>query len=215
MERGQFITFEGGDGVGKSTQIERLAARLDALGIACVVTREPGGTPFSERVREFILAGELPAHPPLAEALLFAAARIDHVEGLIKPSLAAGQWVLSDRFADSTRAYQGAAGGVGLNVLMQLEGLIHGDCQPDLTLVLDLDPTAGRARIAARGGNESRDDPFEGRNLAFQTRLRAAFLEIAAGETERCRAIDAAQPVDAVASAVWAAVAKRFALEAG
>lgn len=215
MERGQFITFEGGDGVGKSTQIERLALRLEALGIACVVTREPGGTAFAERVREFILTGELPAHPPLAEALLFGAARVDHVEALIKPALASGQWVLSDRFADSTRAYQGAAGGVDLNVLVQLEMLTHEDCQPDLTLVLDLDPTAGRGRIAARAGGAAGTDPFEARDLAFQRRLRAAFLEIAEAETERCRVIDAAQPVEAVASAVWASVAGRFGLEAG
>lgn len=214
MERGQFISFEGGDGVGKSTQIARLAARLEALGIACVVTREPGGTPFAERVRDFILAGELPVHPPLAEALLFGAARLDHVEGLIKPALAAGQWVLSDRFADSTRAYQGAAGGVDLSVLMQLETLIHGDCRPGLTLVLDLDPSAGRGRIAARRGGVDGRDPFEARDLAFQERLRASFLEIAGAESDRCRVIDAAQPVDAVEAVVWGFVADRFGLEA-
>lgn len=213
MKRGKFITFEGGDGVGKSTQIERLAERLRALGIGCAMTREPGGTPFAERVRDFILAGGLPPHPALAEALLFGAARVDHVNGLIKPALEAGQWVLSDRFADSTRAYQGAAGGVDQTELMQLEALTHADCLPDLTLVLDLDPTAGRVRIAERGAGANGDDPFEGRDLSFQTRLRTAFLEIAQAETERCRVVDAAQPADAVELVVWAIVAERFGLE--
>ena len=124
MILGKFITFEGGDGVGKSTQILRLAARLRGCGIDCVLTREPGGTPFAERVREFILGGALPPHPAMAEAFLFAAARVDHVEALIQPALAAGQWVLSDRFADSTRAYQGAAGGVDHDKLLQLETLL-------------------------------------------------------------------------------------------
>lgn len=212
MKRGKFITFEGGDGVGKSTQIQRLAERLRVLGIDCAMTREPGGTPFAERVRDFILAGGLPSHPALAEALLFGAARVDHVNGLIKPALEAGQWVLSDRFADSTRAYQGAAGGVDQLELMQLEALTHGDCQPDLTFVLDLDPLAGRVRIAERGAVAAGDDPFEGRDLTFQTRLRAAFLEIAQAETVRCRVVDAAQPADAVELAIWGIVVGRFGL---
>ncbi len=213
MMRGKFITFEGGDGVGKSTQIQRLASRLRARGLECVTTREPGGTDFAERVRDFILQGGLPSHSALAEALLFGAARVDHVSALIKPALAAGQWVLSDRFADSTRAYQGAAGGVDNETLMQLEGLTHADCPPDLTLMLDLEPTAGKQRIAARGADAAGTDPFEGRDLSFQKRLRAAFLEIAEADGARCHVIDAAQAPDEVEVAVWSIVAERFALE--
>lgn len=214
MEQGKFITFEGGDGVGKSTQIRRLAARLRASGIDCVLTREPGGTPFAERVRDFILAGELPAHPALAEALLFGAARVDHVRNLIKPAIASGKWVLSDRFADSTRAYQGAAGGVDLSVLLQLDALTHPDCTPDLTLVLDLDPTTGRVRIAGRSESEDRgDDPFEGRDLDFQKRLRTAFLEIGRSDPTRCRIVDAGRVADVVEIEVWDHVAECFGLE--
>ena len=215
MEQGKFITFEGGDGVGKTTQIERLAARLRAKGIEYVVTREPGGTPFAERVRDFILSGGLPEHPALAEALLFGAARLDHVQRFIQPALDAGQWVLCDRFADSTRAYQGAAGGVDPAVLLQLEALTHPDCAPDLTLILDLDPTAGRVRITERRvrGDEA-DDPFEGRDLDFQERLREAFLEIARSDQRRCRIIDAAKPEESVEAAIWNCVADRFDLEA-
>lgn len=211
MERGRFITFEGGDGVGKSTQIRRLAARLHDEGIACIETREPGGTPFAERVRRFILAGDLPPHAPLAEALLFSAARVDHVGERIMPALSAGTWVLSDRFADSTRAYQGAAGGVDGDTLARLEALTHPYCQPDLTLILDLDPVDGKRRIAERdhtsdGGN----DPFEGREFDFQVRLRAAFLDLAVNDPGRCRVIDAAQSVESVEAAVWQAIVERF-----
>lgn len=212
MARGKFITFEGGDGVGKSTQILRLAERLRARGIDCVLTREPGGTPFAERVREFILSGALPAHPAMAEAFLFAAARVDHVEVLIKPALAQGRWVLSDRFADSTRAYQGAAGDVDIDALMRLEELTHRGCAPDLTLMLDLDPTEGRARIASRGEVSEVDgrDPFEGRDLAFQTRLREAFVEIAKQEPERCQVIAADRDVELIDADIWDVVVARL-----
>ena len=216
MQRGRFITFEGGDGVGKSTQIQRLAQHLLKHGIDCVVTREPGGTPFAERVRDFILAGQLPAHPPMAEALLFAAARYDHIAGLIRPALEEGRWVLSDRFSDSTQAYQGAAGGGDLSALMQLEVLTVADCAPELTIVLDLEPMTGRARIAERGGGlEVEVDPFEGRDLAFQTRLRQAFLDIATEHSERCKVVEAGQSLDTVEAEVWQHVVVRFELEAG
>ena len=215
MKRGKFITFEGGDGVGKSTQIQRLAQRLLMHGIDCVVTREPGGTPFAERVREFILAGQLPAHPPMAEALLFAAARFDHIAGLIEPALAEGRWVLSDRFSDSTHAYQGAAGGGDPTALGQLEQLSVGDCAPELTFILDLEPMMGRARIAERGGGSIvEDDPFEGRDFAFQARLRQAFLDIAAQHSDRCKVVDAGQAFGLVEAAVWGHVASRFGLAA-
>jgi dTMP kinase len=211
MIRGKFITFEGGDGVGKSTQIARLAASVHAHGIDCVVTREPGGTPFAERVRELILKGDLPQHSPMAEALLFGAARYDHVGGLIRPALDAGRWVLCDRFADSTRAYQGVAGGVGSEALTQLEQLVHADCMPDLTLILDLDPGAGRKRIEERGSASatSRGDPFEGRSHDFQARLRNAFLEIAQREPARCEVINASGDADVVEAAIRHVVAAR------
>jgi len=214
MKRGKFITFEGGDGVGKSTQIARLADRLRGCGVECIVTREPGGTPFAERIRTIILEGNLPSHSPLAEALLFASARVDHVEHLIGPGLEAGKWVLCDRFADSTRAYQGAAGGGDEAKLLQLEGVTHGSCAPDLTLILDLDPEVGRTRISERNhGSALVQDPFEARALEFQQRLREGFLQIAADEPDRCVVIDASLDADGVATAIWQVVEPRFAAE--
>lgn len=213
MKRGRFITFEGGDGVGKSTQIERLAKRLSSQGLDCVVTREPGGTPFAERVRAFILEGELPSHAPLAEAMLFAAARVDHIGQLICPALDEGKWVLSDRFSDSTLAYQGAAGGADMKVLLQLEALAIGAHSPSLTFVLDLEPSTGKVRIAGRGTPETQTvDPFEARDLEFQLRLRRAFLDIAKRQPERCVVIDAGEDVDAVEDAIWSHVRGRFGL---
>lgn len=211
MTRGKFITFEGGDGVGKSMQIAMLSDRLQEHGVNCVVSREPGGTPFAEEVRRLILSGELPAHSPLSEACLFASARVDHVSSFIAPALAAGKWVLCDRFADSTRAYQGAGGGASREALQLLEELTHPGCTPDLTIVLDLDPRHGRERIAARRPKpSSHNDPFEGRDLEFQDRLRAAFLEIAAEEPERCVVVDASLSAEHVAASVWQRITERF-----
>lgn len=218
MMRGRFITFEGGDGVGKSTQISRLARRLDTHGIAHKLTREPGGTPFAERVRGFILDEALPAHPAMAEALLFAAARFDHVDRLIRPALQAGKWVLCDRFADSTRAYQGVAGGVQRDALLRLEAITHADTLPDLTLILDLDPSVGRQRIAERQssaelGQPSTEDPFEQRDLEFQKKLRTAFLDIARHEPHRCQVMDASRDADVLEGQIWQVVVERFGLE--
>lgn len=213
MTRGNFITFEGGDGVGKSTQIERLAKRLSGQGLECVVTREPGGTPFAERVRAFILEGELPPHSPISEAMLFAAARVDHIDQLIRPALNDGKWVLSDRFSDSTLAYQGAAGGADVNVLRQLEALAVGPHAPSLTIVLDLDPDTGKARIAARGTpSATATDPFEARDLEFQGRLRQAFLDIAKRQSGRCVVINAADTPDVVETHIWECVSRRYGL---
>ena len=212
MIRGKFITFEGGDGVGKSTQIRRLAERLKTRGVDSALTREPGGTAFAERVREFIMDGALPAHGAMSEAFLFAAARFDHVEGVIRPTLAIGQWVLSDRFADSTLAYQGAGGGGDADKLRQLETLTHPGCVPDLTFVLDLDPVIGRTRIAQRGEADTQD-PFEDRDLEFQMRLRAAFLAIAQAEPQRCEIIDADRDEALIEADIWQAVCDRFGLE--
>ncbi|MEZ5849544.1 MAG: dTMP kinase [Hyphomicrobiaceae bacterium] len=210
MTRGTFITFEGGEGSGKSTQARLLAATLEARGIATVLTREPGGTPRAERIRDILLDHTLPPGGALHEALLFNAARVDHLDALVRPALARGAWVICDRFLDSTRAYQGAAGTLPPSTLATLESLVVGPDLPDLTFVMDLDPVAGLRRARNRNTqatpSHSAPDAFESRDLAFHTRLRAAYLAITAAEPARCRLIDAAQPPDVVASLVAAAV---------
>lgn len=220
MTPGRFITFEGGEGTGKSTQARLLSERLRAQGIDVLLTREPGGSAFAEQIRELLLGGALAEHPPLAEALLFSAARADHLAAAIRPALASGTWVICDRFADSTRVYQGAAGGVAPEALDALEQLVVGGTRPALTAVLDLAPAAGLARAKARRlageteGAGGEDDPFERRTLAFHERLRAGFLAIAAAEPERCVVIDADLPVHAISEAIWNEVERRL-LRAG
>jgi dTMP kinase len=202
-ERGRFITFEGGEGVGKSTQLTRLAAHLRARGFEVVTTREPGGTPKAEALREVLLSGRIAPLGPLAEASLFAAARLDHVERLIRPALLRGAYVLCDRFTDSTRAYQGARGGVDAQKLDLLEKAAVGDVRPDLTLILDLASEEGLARAAARRQTAGlRADRFEAEDDGFHEGLRRAFLEIAEQEPERCCVIDAGLPVDEVARTI-------------
>lgn len=205
--RGVFITFEGGEGAGKSTQIARLAEALrSAGGREIVTTREPGGTPRAEELRAALLRGVAKPYGPFAEALMFAAARIDHIEGLIRPALARDAIVLCDRFSDSTRAYQGAAGGLEPGLIASLERVTLGDLHPDLTLILDLPPEAGLARAQRRGEGEPADR-FEAEGMRFHQRLRAAFRAIAEAEPERCRVIDADLGPDAVEAAIRAAVA--------
>lgn len=202
-ERGRFITFEGGEGVGKSTQLTRLAEHLRARGFEVVMTREPGGTPKAEALRNVLLSGRIATLGPLAEAALFAAARLDHVERLIRPALTRGAYVLCDRFTDSTRAYQGARGGVDAQKLALLERAAVGDVRPDLTLILDLAAQKGLARAAARRQTAGlRADRFEAEDDGFHEGLRRAFLEIAEQEPERCCVIDAGQPVDEVARVI-------------
>ncbi|WP_342151151.1 dTMP kinase [Methylorubrum sp. SB2] len=204
--RGVFITFEGGEGAGKSTQIARLAAALrTASGREVVTTREPGGTPRAEGYRAALLRGVAKPFGPFAEALMFAAARIDHVDALIRPALARGAIVLCDRFADSTRAYQGAAGGLDPALIVSLERVTLQGLRPDLTLILDLPAEAGLARARRRGGEGA--DRFEAEALSFHERLRSAFLAIAAAEPARCRVIDASPGPEAVEAAIRAAVA--------
>jgi len=210
MTRGRFITLEGGEGAGKSVQGRRLAARLSALGIETVATREPGGTPHAERLRGLILSGRLREQGPAAEAIAFSAARIDHIDALIRPALERGAWVVSDRFADSTRAYQGAAGRLAPGLIDRLEQVVVGADRPDLTLLLDLPPEQGLARAAARRGVAEGADRFEAEGLEFHRTLRAAFLAIARGDPERCVVIDAGADEDSVAAAVWAAVRTRL-----
>jgi dTMP kinase len=212
---GKFITFEGGEGAGKSTQVQLLQRRLTEFGIDVLVTREPGGTPRAEEIRKVLLSGAAKSFGPLAEALLFYVARDSHLELTIRPALARGRWVISDRFFDSTRAYQGAAGGVSIASLDALERIVVGPTRPDLTIILDLPPEEGLRRITARAeaaGGEA--DRFEAMNLSFHTKLRQEFLDIAAAEPWRCAVVDAARPQEAVARDVWRAVSDRLGVEA-
>ena len=208
MSRGRFITFEGGEGAGKSTQVRRLAARLHGRGLEVVATREPGGSPGAEMIRHLLVNGEAERWSPVTETLLMYAARRDHIERVIAPALARGAWVVCDRFADSTRAYQGAAGGTAAELIAALEAHVLEDVRPDLTLVFDLATAQGLARAADRGGAEAR---FESKGEAFHGRLRQAFLEIAAREPLRCAVIDGAAAINAVEAAVWAVVEQRLA----
>jgi len=208
---GRFITFEGGEGAGKSTQIARLAEHLRALGLDVVTTREPGGSPKAEALREILLSGAAERFGPAAEAILFAAARIDHLDETIKPALARGAWVLSDRFADSTRVYQADGDGVDPAFVEGLERVALDGVRPDLTVILDVPVEAALTRIAARRGDEA-PDRFEKEAEAVHQRRREAFLRIAEAEPDRCVVIDAAQSVDGVAASIWDVVARRFGL---
>ena len=211
LEPGRFITLEGGEGAGKSTQARRLAAALAASGRPVLRTREPGGTPGAERIRELLL-GQGP-WDPVAEAMLHFAARREHLMKTIRPFLDAGGWVVCDRFADSTRAYQGGAGGVAPELISALEAHILQGARPDLTLVFDLPVEIGLARAEvyakAAGHGETR---FESKGVAFHERLRAAFQRIAAAEPDRCALIDAGQSIEDVEAQVWAAVETRLAV---
>jgi dTMP kinase len=209
VTRGRFITFEGGEGAGKSTQLKRLAERLRGRGLEIVATREPGGSPGAEAIRELVLNGSADRWSPVTETLLMYAARRDHIERVIAPALARGAWVVCDRFADSTRAYQGAAGGTEPALIAALEAHVLDDARPDLTLVFDLPPEAGLARAHARGG-ELR---FESKGLTFHERLREGFLAIAEAEPDRCALIDATGSIEAVEAKVWAAVGARLGLD--
>ena len=213
--RGRFITLEGGEGAGKSTQAKRLAAALAARGVEAVLTREPGGTPGAEDIRALLVTGDPARWDAMTETLLHYAARCAHVEKMVKPALARGTWVISDRFADSTMAYQGYAGSVGRDAVAGLYKLVLGDFQPDLTLVLDLPVETGlqRARQRMQGQVQSAalaEDRYERMGLTFHESLRAAFHDIAAREPQRCRLIDAGGDPDQVAAALWQAVAAKF-----
>jgi dTMP kinase len=206
VTRGYFITFEGGEGAGKSTQLKRLVARLQAAGRDVVATREPGGSPGAESIRELVLNGAADRWSPVTETLLMYAARRDHIERVIRPALERGAWVVCDRFADSTRAYQGAAGGTSPDLIAAMETHILEDTRPALTLIFDLSPEAGLERAQSRGG-EMR---FESKGLAFHQRLRDGFLAIAGAEPGRCALIDASGSMDEVEAQVNAAVDTRL-----
>lgn len=192
--RGRFITLEGGEGVGKSTLAKGLAAALKARGIDVVLTREPGGTPGADEIRALLVRGDKERWNAMAELLLFAAARSDHLDKLIRPALARGAWVICDRYADSTLAYQSAAGGVAQESVDRIHALIGAE-PPDLTLVLDLDPTSGLSRSR---GDEQGEARFEAKGAAFHAAVRQAFLGIAAANPRRCAVLDTSQPADKV-----------------
>ena len=207
MARGKFITLEGGEGAGKSTQAERLGGDLRQAGLATLVTREPGGAPGAEEVRGLLVTGAVGRWDPMTEALLHSAARREHLTKTIEPALDAGTWVVSDRFADSTMAYQGYGHGLGRRVVDGLNELVLGAFAPDLTLVLDVAVDDGLGRAAAVSGAEDR---YERMGRDFHRRLRDGFLEIARREPERCAVIDAGAGVDEVQAAIRAIVRQRL-----
>jgi dTMP kinase len=213
LRKARFITFEGGEGVGKSTQVKRLLQNLQRHDVEAVRTREPGGTPKAEAIRSFILQGRSESWGAGAEAVLFAAARLDHVNQLIAPNLRNGIWVLSDRFHDSTRAYQGLTGGVDPKLIAGLESLALDGHAPDLTIILDMDPEAAFKRVAERAiedGLALTGDRFEKEELEWHKRLREGFLAIARDNPDRCVVISAAQPEEALEAAIWETVSQRF-----
>jgi len=211
--RGRFISLEGGEGAGKSTQVKRLAARLAEHGIETVLTREPGGTPGAEAIRNLLVSGDTGRWDGMTETLLHFAARREHVEKLVRPALTRGTWVITDRFADSTMAYQGYASGAGRETVEKLYALVLGDFRPDLTLILDLPVEVGLARARSRmQGQAAAEDRYERMGEAFHRALRDAFHDIAAREPQRCRLIDASGDIDKVADALWQAVAAEFKL---
>jgi len=203
--RGRFITFEGGEGSGKSTQIRKLAERLDAAKLRAIVTREPGGSPGAEIIRHLVLSGMGKLLGPDAETLLFAAARDDHVRTVILPALNQGVWVLCDRFFDSTRAYQGQLGQVLPGLVNAMQRVTIGDLKPDLTIILDVPVEVGLQRAAARRGNAVADR-FEAEDVKFHEDLREAYRQIAADDPQRCVLIEATDDPDTVAARVWAAL---------
>lgn len=211
--RGFFITLEGGEGTGKSTQARKLVARFEAQGLRAIATREPGGSPNAEILRDILLSGLIKPLGPLAEALMFSAARIDHLDQVIKPALAAGTTVVSDRFADSTRVYQGMAGDLDPHRIALLEQAVLSGTVPDLTLVLDLAPETGLARAARRRANiDSGNGPdrFESEDLTYHRRLREAFRALPKSEPGRCLLIDADASADIVTERLWTAIQQRL-----
>lgn len=217
MTQGKFITLEGGEGGGKTTQATLLAERLRKSGLGVLKTREPGGTPRAEAIREVLLSGKAKPFGALGEAVLFYAARESHLELAIRPALEKGTWVVCDRFSDSTRAYQGAAGGLPLSIIDVLDSAVVGKTRPNLTIIFDLPPELGLKRAAERKrqnkNNETAGkelDRFETMNLAFHRSLREEFLAIAKAEPGRCIVIDASRNIHVIAEEVWSIVRRRF-----
>lgn len=207
MSQGRFITFEGGEGAGKSTQVALLVDRLRARGLDVVRTREPGGSEGAEEIRAIALNGDAGRWSPMTETMLMFAARSDHLDKTIRPALGAGRWVVCDRFADSSRAYQGAGGGTPGEFIESLDAAVVGETQPDLTLIFDLPVEVGLERAFGRGLFETR---FESKGVEFHERLRARFLQIAQEKAERCVVIDAVGDIETIEARVWAAVEARL-----
>jgi len=205
VSRGRFITIEGGEGTAKSTHAKLLCDALRAQGLAVVCTREPGGSPGAEEIRRLLVSGEPDRWDAMTEALLFCAARRDHLVKTVQPALARGEWVVSDRFADSTAAYQGFAQGLGQDVVERLHEMVAGGCVPDLTVILDVPVDVGLARANERGGGR-----YERMGARFHQRLREGYLDIARREPGRCVVIDARADPDTVHAAVVAVVRERL-----
>jgi dTMP kinase len=203
----RFITFEGGEGAGKSTQAKRLAAALEACGIPVCATREPGGSPGAEQIRSLLVEGEPGRWDVLTEALLMFAARVDHLAETIRPALAAGRWVICDRFTDSTYAYQGAGRGLDPKTIAAIENAAVQSFKPDITIILDVPVETGLSRASARGVHETRFEHFD---MDFHKRLRDFFHALAVREPDRCVRIDSTAPPDEVAGRIWQAVSLRF-----
>ena len=206
---GRFITLEGGEGAGKTTQLRRLAEALTALGVTVETTREPGGTDGADAIRDLVVNGDGDRWDSVSEALLMYTARRDHVERRIKPALAAGHWVICDRFSDSTMAYQGYARGLGRDWVSDLDRLVLGGFKPDLTLIFDLPVEEGLVRASARGG----PDRFEKLGADFHQSLRDAFLDIADRDPARVAVVDATGTPDAVTDRLLAALRDRLAAD--
>ncbi len=211
MAHGQFISFEGGEGAGKSTQSRLLCRRLETFGIEALATREPGGSAGAEEIRALLVTGQVDRWDPLTEALLHTAARHDHVQRTILPALERGVWVITDRFSDSTLAYQGYGQGVDFDTLNRLEKFSAAAAMPDLTLILDLPVADGFARTERRADGASR---YEQMDRAMHERMREGFLKIARAKAARCRVIDASPDSDSVHQEVWRLVQERFKIEA-
>jgi dTMP kinase len=209
MMKGRFITFEGGEGTGKSTQVALLAERFRQAGAHVVTTREPGGSPGAEIIRHVILSGAAKPLGAEAEAMLFAAARDDHLANTIRPALKRGEWVICDRFSDSTRVYQGILGQVDARLIRRLERLVVGDTMPDLTVVLDAPAETGLARARARRGTDD-GDRFESETIEFHQKLRDAYRQLALEESARCVLVNATETPERVAEKIWKHVVDRL-----
>ena len=209
---GKFISFEGGEGSGKSTQVAMLAERLSKDGLRVIRTREPGGAPAAEEIRSLLVSGSVDRWSPMSEVLLNYAARDMHVAQTIAPALARGDWVITDRFADSTRAYQGFGGGIAIERIDAIHSAVLGDFRPDLTIILDLPVEEGLARAGKRfmekrqQGERLQEDRFERMERDFHHRLRDGFLQIAKAEPTRCRIVDASADLEIVAERVFETV---------
>ncbi len=218
MNKGKFISFEGGEGTGKSTQVKILYNHLITKGIDVVLTREPGGAPGAEEIRQLLLTGNPDKWVPMTEVLLFYAARVDHLNNTVLPALKAGKWVITDRYADSTFAYQGAGHGLGASVVQEIHRIATNNFWPDMTVLLDIEPEAGLGRANIREAalsEDKREDRFEKMEGSYHHRLRQAFLDIAGHNLDRFRVISAEGSIDQVADRIWQQVATTFGLAHG